>query len=121
LVRLLIRSAIDGDSSNYATLRKCQISPKSSINKQRTGSSGIYIPTSSFRLPPPLSSSINNYESISSNRARSLENINGNERKLDIHYNQVKFLDLHLLKNDFLFLLVSTKFISICSTFNNNK
>jgi hypothetical protein len=105
LVRLLIRSAIDGDSSNYATLRKCQISPKSSINKQRTGSSGIYIPTSSFRLPPPLSSSVNNYESISSNRTRSLENINGNERKLDIHYNQVTFLGL-LLKND-LFLSFS--------------
>jgi hypothetical protein len=42
--------------------------------------------TSSFRLPPPLSATINsspNNDSLSSSRARSLENINSDEKKLD--------------------------------------
>jgi len=46
------------------------------LNKNRTGLSGTFIPTSSFRLPPPLSSPIIN---SSSTRTRSLENINSNE------------------------------------------
>jgi hypothetical protein len=47
--------------------------------------------TSSFRLPPPLSSTTTtntnispNNESLSSSRTRSLENINSNEKKLPI-------------------------------------
>ena len=55
--------------------RKPQISP----NRHRIGSSGPYIPTSSFRLPPPLSSSI---ISTSSTRTRSLENLNSDEEKI---------------------------------------
>ncbi|UJR15770.1 hypothetical protein I4U23_002704 [Adineta vaga] len=83
-----IRSTTNDDSENYATLRKSQISPS---NIQRIGSSGTYFPPSSFRLPPPLSSSIINstihtYESISTSRARSLENINSIERPLDIYH-----------------------------------
>jgi hypothetical protein len=66
------------DSLTYATLRKPQISSNSLMNKHRTGT---YIPTSSFRLPPPLSSPIINCQST---RTRSLENINSNERKLDV-------------------------------------
>jgi len=82
-----------GDSSTYATLRKPQISPNSLINKQRAGSSGTCIPTSSFRLPPPLSSPIINSSTNNSQSTRtcSLENINSNERKLDSHINQVKY------------------------------
>ncbi|CAF0933695.1 unnamed protein product [Adineta steineri] len=80
-----LRLTTKGNSSNYATIRQSQFS---SNNKQRIGSSGTYIPISSFRLPPPLSasiinSSLHNYDSISSNRTRSLENINSNKRELD--------------------------------------
>ncbi len=72
------------DSSTYATLRKPHISPNSLINKQRIGSTGTYIPVSSFRLPPPLSSPVNNSQST---RTRSLENINSDEPKLDTQVN----------------------------------
>jgi hypothetical protein len=54
-------------NQNYATLRKPHLS--------RVG----YIPTSSFRLPPPLSSPIK----TSSSRARSLEDINSSEQLPD--------------------------------------
>ncbi|CAF0794413.1 unnamed protein product [Rotaria sp. Silwood1] len=91
--KAFIRSPVNDDSSTYATLRKYQFSPNSSTNKQRIGSSGIYTPTLSFRLPPPLSSttinsSINNYQSIASNRTRSLESIHTKESKLDTNNNQ---------------------------------
>ncbi|CAF2402053.1 unnamed protein product [Rotaria sp. Silwood2] len=91
--KAFMRSPSNGDSSPYATLRKPQFSPNSLTNKQRIGSSGTYIPTLSFRLPPPLSStiinsSINNYQSMGSNRTRSLESIHTKERKLDINHNQ---------------------------------
>lgn len=57
-----------GESSTYATLRK------------PSNPSG----TSSFRLPPPLSSTTVNHSDVvspSSSRARSLENLNGQEEK----------------------------------------
>ncbi|CAF3904007.1 unnamed protein product [Rotaria sordida] len=91
----------NGDSSNYATLRKPPISPKILLNKQQQQQQPQKIisnispmTTSSFRLPPPLSSttnqntniSINNNNDLllssSSSRTRSLENINSNENKL---------------------------------------
>ncbi|CAF3532897.1 unnamed protein product [Rotaria socialis] len=84
------RVTSNGDSSNYATLRKPPISPKISLNKQQQKLiSNIVSPmaTSSFRLPPPLSSTTNstntpaNNELLSSSsRTRSLENINSNEQ-----------------------------------------
>lgn len=88
------RSSTDDGSSTYATLRKAAFSPNSLMNKQRIGSARSHIPALSFRLPPPLSSpimnsSLNNYQCISTNRTRSLENININERKLDMNLNQV--------------------------------
>jgi hypothetical protein len=78
----------NGDSSNYATLRKPPISPKTSLNKQQRLPSNISpMATSSFRLPPPLSSTTPNptysspvNESLSSSRTRSLENINSTEK-----------------------------------------
>ena len=78
----------NGDSSNYATLRKPPMSPKTSLsNKQpRTPSHISPMATTSFRLPPPLSSTSNasqppsNQDSLSSSRTRSLENINANEK-----------------------------------------
>ncbi|CAM4769653.1 unnamed protein product [Rotaria magnacalcarata] len=84
------RITSNGDSSNYATLRKPPISPKISLNKQQQKLiSNIVSPmaNSSFRLPPPLSSTTNstntpaNNELLSfSSRTRSLENINSNEQ-----------------------------------------
>ena len=88
------RTTANGDSSNYATLRKPPMSPKTAMNKpqpqplshQRIASNLSPSATSSFRLPPPLSSSLNpsnsspNHESLSSSRARSLENINANDK-----------------------------------------
>ncbi len=84
------RVTSNGDSSNYATLRKPPISPKTSLNKQQKITSNISpMATSSFRLPPPLSSTTNNNinsssndESLSSTRTRSLENINSIEKKI---------------------------------------
>ncbi|CAF0769081.1 unnamed protein product [Adineta ricciae] len=82
-----IRPIANGESGTSTTLRKYQVSPNSLTNKQRAGT---YLPPSSFRLPPPLSSSImnssvHNYESIPSSRARSLENIISTDRTLDIY------------------------------------
>ena len=89
------RTTVNGDSSNYATLRKPPMSPKTAVNKQqplshqRIASNLSPSATSSFRLPPPLSSSLNpsnaspDHESLSSSssRARSLENINANDKQ----------------------------------------
>ncbi|CAF1239104.1 unnamed protein product [Rotaria sordida] len=88
--KAFIRSSINDDSSTYATLRKSQFSPNSLTNKQRIRSSGSYIPTLSFRLPPPLSSTIINssVDNYQTNRTRSLENIHTNGRKLDTNHNQ---------------------------------
>ncbi|CAF0792935.1 unnamed protein product [Adineta steineri] len=83
------RVTSNGDSSNYATLRKPPMSPKTSIHKSKFSSNVSPVGTSSFRLPPPLSSttanpnsssSSSNNESLSSIRTRSLENINSNEK-----------------------------------------
>jgi len=58
------------------------------MNKYRTGT---YIPTSSFRLPPPLSSPIINCQS--STRTRSLENINSIEIPVSSQYSTMINLD----------------------------
>ncbi|CAF2469000.1 unnamed protein product [Rotaria sp. Silwood2] len=87
------RITSNGDSSNYATLRKPPISPKILLHKQQQQQKIISnvspMATSSFRLPPPLSSTTTNNtnsplnnELLSSSRTRSLENINSNEKKL---------------------------------------
>lgn len=91
------RVTSNGDTSNYATLRKPPISPKTSLNKQKVILNNNPMATSSFRLPPPLSSTTNNNNnntnlnsspntidtfSSSSSRTRSLENINSIENKL---------------------------------------
>ena len=86
-IRSFIRPITNSGSGTYTTLRKYQVSPNSLTNKQRVGTN---IPPSSFRLPPPLSSSImnssvHNYETIPSSRARSLENIISTDRTLDIY------------------------------------
>jgi hypothetical protein len=79
-----------GDPSIYATCRKQR---QNGMIDQciKTGSSNV---THSFRLPPPLSSSIiqssmHNGSSLSSSRTRSLENINLNARKFNGHHEQV--------------------------------
>ena len=84
------RLVSNGDPSNYATLRKPPISPKTSLNKPQQSKFAANtnpMATSSFRLPPPLSSTTNtnstispNTESFSSSRTRSLENLNSNEK-----------------------------------------
>ncbi|CAF0850929.1 unnamed protein product [Adineta ricciae] len=79
------RVSSNGDSSNYATLRKPPVSPKGSFNKPKLTSYASPVGTSSFRLPPPLSSTMNNTnssdpDSLSSSRTRSLENINSSEK-----------------------------------------
>ena len=79
------RVSSNGDSSTYATLRKPPVSPKGSFNKPKLTSYASPAGTSSFRLPPPLSSTMNNnnsseLDSLSSSRTRSLENINSTEK-----------------------------------------
>ena len=82
--------ASNGDSSGYATLRKLPISPKACVTNQhqKTAPNIGSMVSSSFRLPPPLTSAANNttsspsHESLSSSRTRSLENINSNEKVL---------------------------------------